>query len=772
MQELKPANKLFQSKEILNFAWLSGDKVIKLFLGLFIGLWVARYLEPSNFGILTFWLTLLGFFEVFASFGMQNVIVKQVVEAKNKDQILLSAIILRTILSIIAGLLFLITAIFFENIDVGGFQLFLILILFFRFSEILKFFFESQVKSKYTAWSESIALTLSGLMKVVLILLTESLELFFIVSVLETVFIFLLMVYFAKKNFAEIRFLDFSKFKLDPVKKLFKDSFPFFLASLTVTLYMKIDQIMVGIFLQPIDLGHYAVAVKITEVWYFVPLAIISSYFPSLIENFPKKNQFDGLLSNLFFSLFWISMIASILTVLLSKNIIGILFGDPYLPSAALLNLYIFSGVLVGFNTLSDRWYQLHNLSYLIFYKSLFGAIANIILNYFLIQYLGPIGAALSTIISLFLLVYVFDLLFKDTRSLILVKLTSIIATKGVRKNIRSIIEFLWGFLPDRLKNSIMNGRDCLEYQLNENSRNNNDFKKCFALNLRGIYAQCDSRNIIQKSSTKNINLKIKDNLNRIYVCSDALPRFCKYKLSEIKTQFTLFTGDSDLGISANDLDEKDIKRILMNPYLERWYAQNLNYPHPKLVNLPIGMDYHTDYYLLNYQPLEQEKTVKDILRKSKSIYEREHLAYCNWHFEMDRGDRKECYDQTSKSLCWYETKRVSRKEAWENQANLAFCLSPEGVGFDCHRTYEAIFLGAIPIVKRNCLSKIFDTLPVIIVENYHDVTYELLMSELDRISKDKFDFSQLVMKKYTQNNDLDLENISFEEFQKIFLAS
>ncbi len=124
MQELKPANKLFQSKEILNFAWLSGDKVIKLFLGLFIGLWVARYLEPSNFGILTFWLTLLGFFEVFASFGMQNVIVKQVVEAKNKDQILLSAIILRTILSIIAGLLFLITAIFFENMDVGGFQLF------------------------------------------------------------------------------------------------------------------------------------------------------------------------------------------------------------------------------------------------------------------------------------------------------------------------------------------------------------------------------------------------------------------------------------------------------------------------------------------------------------------------------------------------------------------------------------------------------------------------------------------------------------------------
>jgi O-antigen/teichoic acid export membrane protein len=72
MYPIKKIKKILSSKELLNFGWLSGDKIVKLLLGLIVGIWVARYLGPDNYGILTFWLTLLGFFEVFASFGTQN----------------------------------------------------------------------------------------------------------------------------------------------------------------------------------------------------------------------------------------------------------------------------------------------------------------------------------------------------------------------------------------------------------------------------------------------------------------------------------------------------------------------------------------------------------------------------------------------------------------------------------------------------------------------------------------------------------------------------
>lgn len=422
MRTIESIKKIFSMKEISNFAWLSGDKLIKLVLGLIVGIWVARYLEPVNFGILTFWLTLLGFFEVFASFGTQNVVVKKLVEENNKDQILIGAIALRLILSISAAIAFGITSLFFNSMDVGNTQLFLIFILFFRFSEIFKYFFESAVQSKYTAWSESIALTISGCLKIILILLSENLDLFFIVAVFEASLILILLVYFAKKNFPETKFLDFKKFRLNQTYHLIKESLPFFLASLTVLLYMKIDQIMVGIFLDPIELGYYAVAVKITEVWYFVPLALISSFFPRLIKSFLEIDAFKKLISNLFFSLFWISMLASVLTLFLSEKLIVLLFGTPYLPSAGLLNLYIFSGVLVGLSTLSDRWYQLNNLSDFVFYKSLCGALINIALNYFLIKLFGVWGAAISTVLTLFILVYIFDLFSKKTRPLLLLK--------------------------------------------------------------------------------------------------------------------------------------------------------------------------------------------------------------------------------------------------------------------------------------------------------------------------------------------------------------
>ncbi|MBL6693310.1 MAG: flippase [SAR86 cluster bacterium] len=434
MRTIDTIKQIFSIKEISNFAWLSGDKLVKLILGLIVGIWVARYLEPINFGILTFWLTLLGFFEVFASFGTQNVVIKKLVEENNKDQILIGAIALRLILSFFAAIAFGITSLFFNSMDIENIQLFLIFILFFRFSEIFKYFFESVVQSKYAAWSESIALTISGCIKIILILLSENLDLFIIVAVFEASMILILMVYFAKKNFPETKFLNFKKFRLKQTYHLMKESVPFFLASLTVLLYMKIDQIMVGVFLDPIELGYYAVAVKITEVWYFVPLALISSFFPMLIKSFLETDAFKKLISNLFFSLFWISMLASVLTLLLSEKVIILLFGTPYLPSAGLLNLYIFSGVLVGLSTLSDRWYQLNNLSDFIFYKSLCGALTNIVLNYFLIKLFGVWGAAISTVLTLFILVYIFDLFSKKTRPLLLLKVNSLLRFYDFKK--------------------------------------------------------------------------------------------------------------------------------------------------------------------------------------------------------------------------------------------------------------------------------------------------------------------------------------------------
>jgi len=426
MYPIKKIKKILSSKELLNFGWLSGDKIVKLLLGLIVGIWVARYLGPDNYGILTFWLTLLGFFEVFASFGTQNVIIKNLVTKKNKNQIVFSAITLRLLLSMIASFAFILSTTFFSTMHIEGIQLILVLILFFRFSEILKYFFESVVQSKYSAWSESLALTISGLLKIFLILTSSSLSFFILAYVFEALLILILMTYFMIKNFPDIKLLFNEKLNFSAVKKLFQESMPFFLASLTVLLYMKIDQLMVGIFLDPTDLGYYAVAVKISEVWYFVPLALISSFFPKLIRYYKDRILFRNLISNLFFSLFWLSILAATTTFLLSDYLINILFGESYSLAAGLLDIYIFSGVFVGISALSDRWYQVKNLSNLIFYKSLSGALLNVLLNYILISSIGIWGAALATIFTLFFLSFIFDIFFESARELLLIKINSL----------------------------------------------------------------------------------------------------------------------------------------------------------------------------------------------------------------------------------------------------------------------------------------------------------------------------------------------------------
>lgn len=342
----------------------------------------------------------------------------------------------------------------------------------------------------------------------------------------------------------------------------------------------------------------------------------------------------------------------------------------------------------------------------------------------------------------------------------------------ALKKVLRKWYENCWENLPDGLKNFLMNQYERLNLSHRINPTLHDAFKKCFALNTRGLFAHCDTRNVAQLSSTKNVNFQIKDNSQNIYVCSDAIPRFKKYKLNQIKNNFVLFSGDSDLTINTENLTLECLQTILDNPYLDKWYAQNLDFSHPKLIHVPIGMDYHTDYYQHSHHPYDQEITIKNILKSSQNTFRRVRLAYSNWHFALDRGDRKACYKNTPKNSCFYEPERVSRKKAWENQAKYAFCLSPEGAGYDCHRTYEAILLGAIPIVKENCLSKMYYKLPIIIVRDYSEITCGFLDKALEKISSQRFDFSSIVMKTYTNSKSLDFENLTFDEFQEIFLKS
>ena len=296
----------------------------------------------------------------------------------------------------------------------------------------------------------------------------------------------------------------------------------------------------------------------------------------------------------------------------------------------------------------------------------------------------------------------------------------------------------------------------------------------------RGLAKSCSNHNKILISSCSAIDEDLLRNLQKgssIYVCSDALINFARFFLDHISQPFVLVSGDSDITIDEDLLTNIYIKNMLKSDKLIGWFAQNLSSRHPKLFQSPIGIDYHTHWN--NYQEwgsnkssaLAQEASLLEIASDSKFIKDRELISYSNWHFFKERGDRQDCYNQIDKNATFFEPKRVSRLISWKRQSECMFVLSPQGVGMDCHRTWESILLGNIVIAKHSQLDGLYRNLPVILVDRWSDVNQDLLKKSLSEMINQKFDFSPLFLQhwaaKINQNKkQFLLERMSLDEFK------
>jgi len=237
-----------------------------------------------------------------------------------------------------------------------------------------------------------------------------------------------------------------------------------------------------------------------------------------------------------------------------------------------------------------------------------------------------------------------------------------------------------------------------------------------------------------------------------IYVKTDIIYAFSKI-INNIPHNFVLVTGDSDYTI-PNDIfpNLKEFIDFIENKKIKKWYVQNSIYKHDKIINLPIGLDYHTLYNNTNYwwgprmNPTDQEK---ELVLINKPFYERILLIYSNCHFQTNTkfgGDRIDALNNIPRDLLYLEKERINRKTTWNNQINYSFVLSPHGNGLDCHRTWEAIVLGCIPIVKKSNIESLYDDLPVLIVNNWNEVTKELLNNTIISFKDKNFNFKKITL--------------------------
>ena len=311
----------------------------------------------------------------------------------------------------------------------------------------------------------------------------------------------------------------------------------------------------------------------------------------------------------------------------------------------------------------------------------------------------------------------------------------------------------------------------------------------CHFVSSRGILKSCDFHSQNPRSSwcydTDYLQQMIQGNnmfdTMSIYVCTDVLPFFTTEILPKIKHTFFLICGDSDAIIpngmidlwhNPRKLDENICLEIIDHPKLIKWFAQNciftkeiiesMNYKvsllsnSTKITQLPIGLDYHTisndpgKFWREEHEgstPKYQEMILKNVRKEGKPFQQRIQKIFVH----MTNGDeRQKALDQIHQDLLEVNLTMMRRTQVWKEMMNYAFVFSPYGNGPDCHRHWEILCLGCIPIIRSFGSDEMFDDLPVLIVKEWSDVTQPLLEETMEKFTHTKFNYEKLLLKYWT----------------------
>ncbi len=387
-------------KYFANTSWVFAEKFIRLGISFVVGIYVVRYLGPESFGVLSYAISFVGLFAAIATLGLDSIVVRELVkQPQRRDEILGSVFYLRIFGAVIAVVLTVISAFLLKE---SCFNIILIAIIvtstLFQSLNVIEYYFLAKVESKFNVYVQSSSLIIASIIKIFLILFGASLIYFAVIYVVEL--IFLSMGYFIVYRINHLKISDWN-FKSSTAVTLLKDAWPLILSGVVIAIYMKIDQVMIKIMLSSTEVGYYAAAVKLSEAWYFIPMAICTSLFPAIVKakEVSEKLYFSRL-QKLYDILAWMAIAIAIPVTFLSELIIKIIFGVKFLPAAPVLTIYIWAGVATFLGVASSQYLISENMTKLAFFRTLMGMIVNVILNYILIPVYGIVGAAIATLIS------------------------------------------------------------------------------------------------------------------------------------------------------------------------------------------------------------------------------------------------------------------------------------------------------------------------------------------------------------------------------------
>lgn len=416
MPKSKPLSEGF-SRYLYNTSWLIAERVFRMVLGLVTAVAVARVLGPDKFGLLSYAQSIILLFSMFASVGLDAVVVREIVKDNSKTNLLMGTAFAIKLAGVLLIAPLLAAAIQFSSADSETRRLIYVFYLayFFQCFDVIDFYFQSKVVSKLAAIARAMGFTVLSFGKLAFLALGMPLLAFAIIAVIETMIVAAGLIYFYRR-YCDGRLIAW-QFDRALAKQLLKSSLPLAFSGLVVSIYMRADQIMIKEMLDAAAVGQYVAAVQLSEAWYFIPTVIASSVFPAIIEARELHAEVYRLrLRQLYSTLVCLAFLVAIPATVLADPMVSILYGAAFEGTGSVLTVHIWSGVFVFLAVASGKYMTLEGWETKILKRHVLGATLNIGLNLLAIPRYGGVGAALATLLSWLAAAYLYDAFDKTLR--------------------------------------------------------------------------------------------------------------------------------------------------------------------------------------------------------------------------------------------------------------------------------------------------------------------------------------------------------------------
>ncbi len=401
-----------------NAGWLLADRIGRLGLGVIILAWTARYLGPGNFGILNYAQAIVVLVTSVAQFGLTDVVIRDIVRHPDRRGTIIStALAIRVSMGIASVALSCLVAYLLGPSDHLALMITLSLSisLLFQASEVLEYDLQARNSVIPAVAARSASFFLCNAAKIVGILSGAGV-LFFAIMITVEAAVTALFLAFGNKDGR--RAAKLKHVSLAEGRYLVMQAAPLFLRTAAIAFYMRLDHILITQFYGDVATGIYAAAVRLVEVWFFVPIAIMTALVPTLAAAFVEDEQrYQRQLKQAMRILVYGSVAFALTVTVLASPIIYLLYGENYQSAVHILQVYAWSSVFGTLGLATNAWFVNTGLMRYAFYQAVIGLAFNAALNVALIATIGPIGGAIAYFTSQIVTNYLLNAVFPATRS-------------------------------------------------------------------------------------------------------------------------------------------------------------------------------------------------------------------------------------------------------------------------------------------------------------------------------------------------------------------